>query len=265
MPAAADLISLAAAKAKPMPICHLAHTALHFQQAGAGPDVVLLHHGTGSVRTWRKQMPLLVETQRATAYDRPGFGQSQWLDAWPLDYLDQDVEDLVALLDALDIGRPVLIGHSDGAAIALLAAARHPGRVAGVLAEAPHVAVETPRCPAAIAAFMVELAASPDLQASLARNHGPRAEQVVQRWRDRWCDPAFWSWNVAAELARVACPVLVVHGADDPYFSVAHSAMIAQRSGGELALLPGLGHTPHLEAPQQFAPLLQALLARSEG
>lgn len=247
-----------------MAICQLAHTALHFQQAGAGPDVVLLHHATGSVRTWRKQMPLLAETSRATAYDRSGFGQSQWLDTWPLDYLDQDVADLIALLDALDIERAALIGHSDGAAIALLAAARHPGRVAGVLAESPHVAVETPRCPDAITAFMVELAASPDLQASLARNHGPRAGQVVQRWRDRWSDPAFWRWNVAAELAQVVCPVLVVHGLDDPYFSVAHSAMVAQRSGGELALLPGLGHTPHLEAPQQFAPLMQALLARSE-
>jgi len=248
-----------------MPLCQLAHTAIHLQQAGAGRDVVLLHHATGSVRTWRKQAPVLAASHRVTAYDRPGFGQSQWLDIWPLDYLDQDVKDLIALLDALDIGRAALIGHSDGAAIALLAAARHPGRVAGVLAEAPHVAVETPRCPDAIAAFMVELAASPDLQASLARNHGPRAGQVMQRWHDRWCDPAFWSWNVAAELAQIRCPVLVVHGAEDPYFSVAHSAMIAQRSGGELALLPGLGHTPHLEAPEQFAPLMQALLAQAEG
>lgn len=247
-----------------MPICQLSHTAIHYQQAGAGQDVLLLHHATGSMRTWRKQMPMLAEHCRATAYDRPGFGQSQWLDRWSPDYLDQDVVDLAALLDALGIDRAWLVGHSDGATIALLAAARHPDRVAGVLAEAPHVAVETPRCPQAIVDFLAELAASPDLQASLARNHGPRAGQVVQRWHERWCDPAFWAWDVSAELALVRCPVLVVHGADDPYFSVNHSAMIAEKTRGALVVLPGLGHMPHVEAPELFTPLLSQFLRFEE-
>jgi len=247
-----------------MPICQLPHTTLHYQQAGVGPNVVLLHHAIGSVRTWRKQLPALAGRFRATAYDRPGFGQSSWLDAyaWPPDYLDQDVADLISLLDALDIGRATLAGHSDGATIALLAAARHPERVAGVLAESPHVAVEVPRCPAAIEQFVGELAASPDLHASLMRNHGPRVGQVVQRWRERWCDPAFWAWDVSDELVQVRCPVLVVHGADDPYFSVQHSAMIAERTQGELVVLPGVGHSPHVEAPDLFEPLLLAFLQR---
>jgi pimeloyl-ACP methyl ester carboxylesterase len=243
-----------------MPICQLSRTALHYQQVGAGPDVVLLHHAVGSVRTWRKQLPVLAGQFRATAYDRPGFGQSTWADVWPADYLDQDVADLIALLDALGIERAALVGHSDGATIALLAAARHPQRVTGVLAESPHVAVEVPRCPRAVEQFVDGLDASPDLQASLARNHGPRAGEVVQRWRDRWCDPAFWSWDVSAELAAVRCPVLVVHGAADPYFSVQHSAMIAARAQGELIVLPGLGHSPHSEAPELFAPLLLGFL-----
>ena len=233
---------------------------MHYQQAGAGPDVILLHHATGSLRTWRKQMPVLADRFRATAYDRAGFGQSSWLDTWPLDYLDQDVSDLIALLDALGIQRAALVGHSDGATIALLAAARHPQRVTGVLAESPHVAVEVPRCPAAIEAFMAELAQSGDLQASLVRNHGNRAQQVVLRWRDRWCDPAFWSWDVSAELAGVRCPVLVVHGAGDPFFSAAHSAMIAERTRGDLVVLPGLEHMPHIEAPEHFDPLMNQFL-----
>lgn len=246
-----------------MPLCSLPHAALYFEQSGAGPEVVLLHHATGSVRTWRKQLPALAARFRVMAYDRSGFGQSSWPDAhaWPLDYLDHDVDDLIALLDALDIGRAALVGHSDGAAIALLAAARHPARISAVAAESPHVAVETPRCPDAIAAFVAELAASPDLQASLARNHGSRAAQVVQRWHDRWRDPTFWRWDVAAELAQVRCPVLVLHGADDPYFSAAHSAMIANRTQGELVVLPGLGHTPHIDAPELVTKLLLDFLS----
>lgn len=242
-------------------MCVLPHTALHYQQAGAGPDVVLLHHATGSAHTWRKQLPALVQGYRTTAYDRPGFGKSQWLESWPLNYLDQDVDDLIGLLDALGIQRAALLGHSDGATIALLAAARHPQRVAGVLAESPHVSVEVPRCPAAIDAFMVELAVSPELRASLVRNHGSRAQRVVQRWRDRWCDPAFWSWDVSADLAQVRCPVLVVHGIDDPFFSAAHSATIATLTRGDLVVLSGAGHTPHLEALDQFDPLLAEFLA----
>ncbi len=244
-----------------MAICQLGHTAIHYQQAGAGPAVVLLHHGTGSVRSWRNQITALAaEGYRVTAYDRPGFGQSQWLDAWPLDYLDRDVDDLISLLDALAIGRAVLVGHSDGATIALLAAARYPQQVAGVLAEAPHVAVELPRCPDAIRGFTASIDEAPELLAALERNHGAHGRQVVQRWHDRWCDPAFWSWDVTAELKSVRCPVLVVHGAEDPYFSAAHSAMIAERTGGDLVVLPGLGHSPHLEAPEQFAPLLSGFL-----
>ncbi len=241
-----------------MPACRLPHATIEFQQTGVGPDVVLLHHALGSLRSWRRQIPALAGQFRATAYDRPGFGQSSWLDAgaWPLDYLDQDVADLIALLDALGIEHAALVGHSDGATIALLAAARHPERVVGVLAESPHVAVELPRCPQAIQQFAAEAAASPDLQASLARNHGLRAGQVVQRWRDRWCDPAFWTWDVSAELVAIRCPVQVVHGADDPYFSVQHSAMIAERTRGDLVVLPGVGHSPHVEAPDQFEPLL---------
>ena len=245
-----------------MPICQLPHATLHYQQNGAGPNVVLLHHAIGSVRSWRKQLPALASQWRTTAYDRPGFGQSSWLDGWPLDYLDQDVADLIALLDKLHIQRAALVGHSDGATIALLAAARSPQRVIGLLAESPHVAVETPRCPQAIEQLADEVAASADLQASLARNHGPRAGQVVQRWRERWCDPAFWTWDVSDELAQVRCPVVVVHGADDPYFSVQHSAMIAERTRGELVVLPGVGHSPHVEAPDLFEPLLLAFLQR---
>lgn len=248
-----------------MTICHLPHATLHLQQAGAGSDIVLLHHAIGNVRSWRKQLPVLAERLRATAYDRPGFGQSSWLDAWPLDYLDQDVADLISLLDALDIGHATLVGHSDGATIALLAAARYPQRVAAVLAESPHVAVEVPGCPDAIEQFAAEVAASPDLQASLARHHGLRARQVVQRWHDRWCDPAFWAWDVSYELAQVRCPVLVVHGAGDPYFSVQHSAMVAQRTQGELVVLPGVGHSPHIEAPHLFEPLLLDFLQRASS
>lgn len=240
-----------------MPFFDLDGQSLHYQQSGdpAAPALVLLHHATGSLHTWRRQLEPFAARFHVLAYDRPGFGPSSPFPVWPLDYMERDVDELLALLDHLHIERARLVGHSDGGAIALMAAARRPERVAAVVAEAPHVAVETPRCPDAIAALADQIAQSPEMRAALARQHGSQAAQVVARWRTRWCDPAFWTWNVAAELTAVQCPVLVIHGADDPFFSVAHSEMIAREARGLLVVLPGVGHTPHSEAPAQFTRL----------
>lgn len=244
-----------------MPYANIHDQQLWFEEAGAGEALILLHHGTGSTRSWRHQMPALAAKHQVLAYDRPGFGRSDWLEAWSLDYLDRDVGDLIALLDQLGIDAAGLVGNSDGAAIALMAAARHPGRVQWVVAEAPHVSVELPRCPDAIRQFIADLPEAPQVQKGLAREHGDRAPQVVQRWADRWLDPAFWSWNVAPELASVRCPVLVVHGLHDPYFSLDHSQLIADAvPGSRLSVHPDLGHVPHLEAPQRFNELVLAFL-----
>jgi pimeloyl-ACP methyl ester carboxylesterase len=234
---------------------------LYYEDLGQGLPVVLLHHATASSRSWRRQVPLLAQRFRVITYDRPGFGRSPALMPWPQDYLDHDVLDLVAMLDGLDIEQASLVGHSDGATIALLAAARHPERVRCVVAEAPHVFVDRTTCPAAVAEFQALVRCSPTLQAALARDHGERALAVIDRWADRWLDPAFWSWNVAGELSQVTCPVLVIHGQQDEYFPVEHAEAVAQGVGnGQLWLVPGAGHMPHGEAAQAFNQRLLAFL-----
>ncbi|MER2597979.1 MAG: alpha/beta fold hydrolase [Caldilineales bacterium] len=244
-----------------MPLCALPAATIYYESAGDGPPVLLLHHATGSVRSWRHQLaPLLQGRRQVIAYDRPGFGRSSERTAWALDYLDEDVAELIALLDALQIERAALLGHSDGASIALLAAARHPQRVSRVLAEAPHVTAGAPRCATAVAQLAAELLNSAQGMAAAERAHGPRAAAVIERWRNRWCDPAFWRWDVSAELTGIRCPVRVVHGLNDPFFAPQHAEQIAQLAHGELHLLPGLGHTPHSEAPQRFNALLDFFL-----
>lgn len=244
-----------------MPDCQIKRHRVYYELSGAGSPVVLLHHATASSRNWRRQTPALARHFRVLVYDRPGFGRSEGLEPWPHDYHGQDAEDLVALLDRLEIDAAALVGHSDGATIALLTAARYPQRVTCVVAEAPHVFVELPTCPNAIREFLAQLADAPQLRASLERDHGERALQVVQRWADRWLDPAFWTWNISAELPAVQCPVLVVHGAADPYFSVAHSELITGRvAAGQLWVIPGAGHVPHVEAAGPFDQRMVAFL-----
>jgi pimeloyl-ACP methyl ester carboxylesterase len=106
---------------------------IHYTQAGEGPDLVLVHGLTGNLAVWHLQMvPLLWDHFRITTYDLRGHGYS---DAPPTGYdADQMAEDLRELLDALEIDRIVLVGHSFGADIALYFANLHPERVEQVIA-----------------------------------------------------------------------------------------------------------------------------------
>ncbi len=111
---------------------------LHYQQAGAGPDVVLIHGVTGDLSLWflSGAMKSLGAGHRVTAYDLRGHGYS---DAPPAGYTSGDhAGDLVALLDALNIARAHLVGHSFGAVIALHAAVLTPDRVASVVLSDPY-------------------------------------------------------------------------------------------------------------------------------
>jgi pimeloyl-ACP methyl ester carboxylesterase len=106
---------------------------LHYQQVGDGPDVVMVHGITGNLAVWHLHLvPALADRFRITTYDLRGHGYS---DTPPTGYSpDSMATDLLELLDALEIDRPVVIGHSYGADIALYHAARHPDRVREVIA-----------------------------------------------------------------------------------------------------------------------------------
>jgi pimeloyl-ACP methyl ester carboxylesterase len=118
---------------------------LHYQQLGDGPDVVLVHGLTGNLAVWHLQLvPALAERFRVLTYDLRGHGHS---DTPPAGYSPDDMAgDLLALLDALGLERPVVVGHSYGADIALYHAANHPDRVREVIAiEAALPALEAVR------------------------------------------------------------------------------------------------------------------------
>jgi pimeloyl-ACP methyl ester carboxylesterase len=106
---------------------------LHCQQVGEGPDVVMVHGITGNLAVWHLHLvPALADRFRITTYDLRGHGYS---DTPPDGYSpDAMATDLLDLLDALEIERPVVIGHSYGADIALYHAANHPDRVREVIA-----------------------------------------------------------------------------------------------------------------------------------
>jgi pimeloyl-ACP methyl ester carboxylesterase len=106
---------------------------IHYQRVGEGPDVVFVHGITGNLAIWHLHLvPALAGRFRTLTYDLRGHGLSS---TPPTGYsLDDMAGDLLELLDALAIERPVVIGHSYGADIGLYLAANHPDRVAEVIA-----------------------------------------------------------------------------------------------------------------------------------
>lgn len=109
---------------------------LHYQQLGSGPDLVMIHGVTGNLAIWHLQIaPLLIQDFRILTYDLRGHGYS---DLPPVGYTVDDMAgDLLGLLDALEIERPFIVGHSFGADIGLYFAYRFPERVRNLLAIEP--------------------------------------------------------------------------------------------------------------------------------
>ncbi len=113
---------------------------------GAGPALVFLHEGLGSIRQWRDFPQKVAEATgcRALVYDRYGYGNSDVLQEPRVGVRfmhDGALKELPALLAALNIENPILVGHSDGASIALI----HAGQLTRCAASRswrPHVFIE---------------------------------------------------------------------------------------------------------------------------
>jgi pimeloyl-ACP methyl ester carboxylesterase len=121
-----------------VPYANANTVALHYQQAGAGPDVVLLHAVTANMAVWLVSglLDTLAREYRVTAYDLRGHGLSA---APPTGYTSADMaEDFRGLHDALGLGPAYLIGHSFGGVVAMHAAATYPDRVSGVILSDPY-------------------------------------------------------------------------------------------------------------------------------
>jgi pimeloyl-ACP methyl ester carboxylesterase len=219
-----------------------------------GLDLVMLHEGLGSVSMWRQFPEQLARVTgcRTLAFSRHGYGSSSPLDApRRVDYMHEEARIwLPAILERLEIRRPVLFGHSDGASIALIHAAMPGSDVAGIIALAPHVKVEelTVRSIAAAKAAYLDT----DLRARLSRYHAD-VDSAFWGWNRIWLDPAFRNWNIEALLPSVRCPLLAIQGEDDEYGTMEQVASILRAvANSRLLALPACRHAPHRDQPQEI-------------
>lgn len=215
------------------------------------PTIVLLHEGLGSASMWRDFPKRVADATGCpvVVYSRYGYGQSDVLQApFTVRYMHDEALDVVpAILDRLEIEEPILLGHSDGASIALIHAGAL-GRVKALILEAPHVFVED-ICVNSIAEARLSFATT-DLATRLARYHAD-PEKSFHAWNDVWLLPDFRAWNIEEYLPRIGCPVLAIQGHDDAYGTMAQLEAIARQVKGpvELLKLDRCGHSPHRDQP----------------
>ena len=221
------------------------------------PLVLFLHEGLGSVSMWKDFPASLCQAAncRGLVYSRPGYGQSTARpkdETWDVDFMHrQAFEVLPAFLAALGIDplqqKLWLFGHSDGASITLLYAARYPQALAGAIVLAPHIIVED------LTITSIEQARdtyqTTDLPKKLARYHQD-VDSAFWGWNTIWLHPAFRAWSIENELATISCPLLAVQGLDDEYGSLEQIRGIARRvTTAELLEIPACGHSPHRDQP----------------
>ncbi len=210
---------------------------------------MLLHEGLGSVGLWRGFPRALADAtgHRTILYSRFGHGGSDPPPhpRTPSFMHEEALEVLPEVLGQLEIEEPLLIGHSDGASIALIHAASHPAH--GIVALAPHVFVEE-RTLDGIRETEREFSGG-DLRQRMTRHHDDPAV-TFSGWCDAWLDPEFRGWNIEDVLPGIHAPLLLIQGEDDDYGTLAQLEAIERGVSGpvERLIVPG-GHTPHLEQP----------------
>lgn len=225
--------------------------------------LVFLHEGLGSVDLWRGFPARIarVSGRRTLVFSRHGYGRSAVVgDPRPPTYMHHEAQVVLPrLLDRLGYADPVLVGHSDGASIALIHAASGAGTPTALALLAPHVVVEELTLTAIAAAR--EAWASTDLPQRMAPHHDD-AEATFRGWNDVWLSPAFRGFDLTPLLPGVTCPVLLVQGEQDQYGTMHQLDLVEGGVDGPVTrvALPHCRHAPHLDQPDATARALLALL-----
>ena len=218
------------------------------------PTLVFLHEGLGCVRMWR-DFPEAVAAATGCnllVYSRLGYGASDPATLpRTVSYMHHEgLQVLPAVLTKLNVGKHILIGHSDGGSIALINGGGVPaGNLLGIISEAAHVFNEELSVRSIEAAKVAYQ--TTNLRQKLARFHA-EVDNAFWGWNDIWLHPDFRQWNIEAYLPAINVPVLAIQGLDDQYGTLAQVEAIVTGVGdlAEKCLIADCKHAPHHQQPE---------------
>lgn len=242
---------------------------IHYEETGAGEALIFVSGLSGVGRYWQPQIPVFGAHFRVITYDQRGTGSSDKLQR---DFsLDQMAEELIALMDALNIGRAHIVGLSTGGAIGQTLAIMHPGRVARLV-----MCSTWTHCDAWFrrlfeARRLMFQQAGPELHSMFhplwlfppdyVNNHD--AEIDEERKRGAAGAPpvevsvgrinALLKFDRREGLARIKAPTLII-ATDNDYITPSYFAEALAREipGAKLVVMQGGGHSISKTRPEQF-------------
>jgi pimeloyl-ACP methyl ester carboxylesterase len=262
---------------------------VHYELFGAGEPTVLLLPTWSIIhsRHWKMQVPYLARHCRVLTFDGRGNGRSD-RPPEPESYAESEfAADALAVMDATQTPRAVIVGFSMGAHRGLLLAADHPERVQAAVFIGPNypgggqpVAERTVYSweeeldtdegwakhnrhywlrdyQGYLEFFMSRMFTEPHSTKPAEDGVGWGLDTTGETLALTYLAP-FMEPEEARELAgRVRCPVLVIHGEDDAHSSVTRGIALAEHTGGRLVLLEGSFHAPHVRDPVRVNLLLR--------
>lgn len=246
--------------------------AIHYQQSGSGPAILLLHGLFASKEQWQQLLCLLAAAgYTAIAPDLPGYGTSV---DFPIgDYqLEQQVALLQQLVQQLNLGAVDIAGNSMGGAIAALYLRTHPKQVRTLafigapLGIAPWNAPVREAISQGINPFIPVTEAELDLEMRLLFMQPPQLPQEVKQrlvreyiernrhYQQVWNIVSLYSAMLEPPAWWLQAPTLILWGAQDQIFAAAAAPTLRQRfPRGQLVILANAGHLPQLENAEAVA------------
>jgi len=242
---------------------------IFYDDQGSGPALLLIAGRIVSRRGWELQLPTFAQRYRTLTIDNRDAGES---DPASTDYRISDLAaDCIALLDALGIDRAHVLGHSMGSGIAARLVVDHPERVArlilasGALFGPPAPGspppsfpradwiedpVERRRLRAVFSAAPGYFEAHPERHALVTEQE--RGNRITYAGVERQMR-AMVDHPMRAQLAAITAPTLVIHGDQDGLIALERGRELAASiPGSRLLILPGVGHSPHIERTAEF-------------
>jgi pimeloyl-ACP methyl ester carboxylesterase len=264
-----------------MPTIQVRDTTIYYEQAGTGPTLLFIHGMCGDTRVWDDQVARLADRFHCVTYDRRGHTRSGA--GTEAESVETHAADAAALIEALGLDRPVVVGSSGGARIGVELARTRPGLISGAVFSEPPIFSLVPE---AGQAFMTEIAA---VVRPAAEAGGPQA--AVDAFFPLVC-PGLWSQisddvkeryraNGAMMLAEFAgppyqftaedagtikLPCLVIAGTEShPALQAIAATLVRSVPDTRLVELEGSGHVTYAEHPEAFASAVAAFATEITG
>jgi valacyclovir hydrolase len=240
----------------PMPQVDVNGTRLHYEEAGAGEPLLLLHGGLGTALLhWRRDIPFFAQHFHVYAPDLRGYGQSSPPRDFPPDFYERDAADMAAFIESVTGGSAHILGWSDGAMAALVLAVHRPELVRSMVlvgAEARMLPEEPSTWPAVVDTdAWGERALQRFIEAQGPKNWPGILQAMLDGYQSVF-DRA-GGQIIAHRVHEIRCPTFLVHGEKDTVVPVSHAYELHRDiPNAELHIYPDAGHQPYREHEDDF-------------